>query len=812
MKQYKIFFLLYIFIQFYSFTVSAQTNQAQLKGFVYSSDKEPSQFSTVVLMNKDSVFMKGTLSNNDGSFLFEKMASGSYFIMVRNIEFNTYISKPIEIENSEVITLDTIMLETKINGLEEIVIKGEKSLLEVHPDKMVYNVSGSVNASGNNGLELLSKTPGVMVDMDKNIVLQGKSGVRVYINGRPSRLSGSDLANMLEGMQSDNIEAIDIITNPSSKYEAEGSGGIIDIKLKRNSLSGFNGNVIGNYSKGNFDRSSLGTSLNFNSEKINFYSSVNVSDNTGQDDFIQTTEREKYILDLTSNSLSFRKGLNLSGGLDYKINSESTIGLDAKALINNRTGELESTTRIEDVSGRIPGESLYSEVLDDMPSDNYNMNLYYNYTPNGSSNFSADVSFGTYSTLKNTEQPNIYYNANGTEVLRTVNSEYNAETDINLVSAKIDYEKRVNKLSFASGAKYSYISTGNNLAFYNINDGQPTLDINRSNHFSYLEKVAAAYFTFGAKLTEKISLNSGLRVENTSSLGELESEIPTDDDIVARNYTSWFPNISLAYDDQKNHALSLSVGRRITRPNYQDLNPFESKLSELSAWKGNPFLKPNYITNYQLTYSLKRKLIISNNYSITHDFFATIFEVVDDKSSILIPRNMDRVINNGLSVSYSLRAFDWWNFMSFFIYNYEKYDGELNGTVIDLTANTFSFRLQNNIKLPQDITMEVSLYASSPVIWRGSVKVEAFQNLSLGLKREFLKKKLLLQLTANDLLRTSSDYYYNSNYGGMKIDGVRTFDNQRFGMSATYRFGNQKLKSTKRKKSAIDDELKRISE
>ncbi len=812
MKQYKIFFLLYIFIQFYSFTVSAQTNQAQLKGFVYSSDKEPSQFSTVVLMNKDSVFMKGTLSNNDGSFLFEKMASGSYFIMVRNIEFNTYISKPIEIENSEVITLDTIMLETKINGLEEIVIKGEKSLLEVHPDKMVYNVSGSVNASGNNGLELLSKTPGVMVDMDKNIVLQGKSGVRVYINGRPSRLSGSDLANMLEGMQSDNIEAIDIITNPSSKYEAEGSGGIIDIKLKRNSLSGFNGNVIGNYSKGNFDRSSLGTSLNFNSEKINFYSSVNVSDNTGQDDFIQTTEREKYILDLTSNSLSFRKGLNLSGGLDYKINSESTIGLDAKALINNRTGELESTTRIEDVSGTIPGEILYSEVLDDMPSDNYNMNLYYNYTPNGSSNFSADVSFGTYSTLKNTEQPNIYYNANGTEVLRTVNSEYNAETDINLVSAKIDYEKRVNKLSFASGAKYSYISTGNNLAFYNINDGQPTLDINRSNHFSYLEKVAAAYFTFGAKLTEKISLNSGLRVENTSSLGELESEIPTDDDIVARNYTSWFPNISLAYDDQKNHALSLSVGRRITRPNYQDLNPFESKLSELSAWKGNPFLKPNYITNYQLTYSLKRKLIISNNYSITHDFFATIFEVVDDKSSILIPRNMDRVINNGLSVSYSLRAFDWWNFMSFFIYNYEKYDGELNGTVIDLTANTFSFRLQNNIKLPQDITMEVSLYASSPVIWRGSVKVEAFQNLSLGLKREFLKKKLLLQLTANDLLRTSSDYYYNSNYGGMKIDGVRTFDNQRFGMSATYRFGNQKLKSTKRKKSAIDDELKRISE
>ncbi len=812
MKKIHICFLLFtIAILSYSFGFT-QSNQVQLKGFIYGPDKEPSQFSTVVLMNKDSVFMKGTLSSNDGSFLFEKMQPGSYFIMVRNIEFNTFISKPIHLGSNDIVSLDTIKLETKVTGLEEIVIKGEKSLLEVHPDKMVYNVSGSVNASGNNGLELLSKTPGVMVDLDKNIALQGKAGVQIYINGRPSRLSGSDLTNMLEGMQSDNIESIDIITNPSAKYEAEGSGGIIDIKLKRNNTSGFNGNIIGSYAKGTFSSSSLGSSINYNGPKINIYGNVNLSDDIGQTDFVQTTDRQKFILDFDSKSKSYRKGINISGGMDYKINSESTFGLDAKALINKRTGELESDTRIQDISQVTPTEILNSKVLDDNPSENYNMNMFYSFVPNGSSNFSADLSLGKYSTLKSTDQPNIYFNEMRNEILRTVNSTYDAQTDISLMSAKIDYEKRVNKLSFASGAKYSYISTSNNLEFFNIINNRPVEDINRSNHFTYLEKVAAAYFTFSAKLSEKTSVNTGLRVENTSSLGELESAVPSNDDVVARNYTSWFPNVSFSFDDQKTHALSLSVGRRITRPNYQDLNPFESKLSELSAWKGNPFLNPNYISNYQITYSLKRKLVISNNYSITRDFFATIFEVVDDKSTVLIPRNMERVINNGLSASYSFRPTDWWNFTSFLIYNYAKYDGDLNGTVLDLESNIFNIRLQNSFKLPEGITMELGYYASSPWIWRGSVYVQKFHRFDLGLKREFMKSKLLVQVTANDLLNTSSDFHYNSDYGGMIVDGVISFDNRRFGINATYKFGNQNLKGSSRKKSAIDDELKRIAE
>jgi hypothetical protein len=810
MKIYKVLIALFLLVILFWLPAFAQENSSRITGIVLTPEKEPSQFSTIILMNRDSVFLKGTLSNNDGSFQFEKMEPGQYFIMVRNMEFNTFLSQPVNLQPNQVFTLDTITLETKIMGLEEIVVKGEKALIEIKPDKMVYNVSASANASGNNGLELLSKTPGVLVDLDKNIVLQGKSGVRIYINGRPSRLSGSDLTNYLEGMRSDDIEAIDIITNPSAKYEAEGSGGIIDIQLKRNISGRFNGNIIGNYSKGQYDRSSLGTTLNFNREKVNFFGNLNVSENNGQEDFVQTTIREKYILDLESYSQSNQKSINFNGGLDYKINSENTLGLDAKISLNNRKNELNSNTIIEDIANIDLTERLYSEVIDDSPSENYNMNVYYNFSPNGSSNFSADLSLGKYTNDKNTLQPNIYYDIND-NILRTVDSEYDALKEIDIVSGKIDYEKRFNRFNLGAGAKYSYISTDNSLKFYNLENGIPIIDIDRSNDFSYLEKVAAAYFTFGAKLSEKVSLNSGLRVENTSSLGELESAKPTEDDVVARNYTSWFPNVSLSYDDQKNHGISLSYGRRITRPNYQDLNPFENKLSEISSWKGNPFLKPNYISNYQLSYSFKRKLVISNNFSVTRDFFANIFEVVDDLSTILIPRNMERVLNNGLSASYSNRVFKWWNFTSFVIYNYEKYDGDLNGTIIDLETHKTNFRLQNNFNLPQKVRFEVSYFYSSPWIWRGSVNVQAFHRIDLGLKREFFKDRLLVQLTANDLLNTSSDFAYKSNYGGMIVDGVISFDNRRFGISVTYNLGNQQLKTNRRKKSAIDDEMQRIS-
>lgn len=810
LQKHTIIYLL-ILIGF-SLNSVAQQGTNQINGSVYGSDHEPAMFSTIMLLDKDSVLIGGALSKEDGLFSIEKVAAGDYFIQVKNMGYHTYLSQKLTLKQNENLNLEKITMIPSTTQLEEAVVTARKAMVEIHADKMVFNVATSVNASGNNGMELIAKVPGVLVDMDRNIILQGKSGVQIYINGRPTRLSGNDLTNFLESLRSENIESMEIITNPSSKYDAEGTAGIINIVLKKNINLGFNGNATGSFSQGKYSKSSLGNSLSYSGEKVNLYSNINVSDNTWQFDFKEKAYQSGYLLDKISTNANNPKALNLSGGVDYTINPEQSVSFDGRVLLNKRDNVLNSNTGIFKSTDLVNGEILRAGAFDKMLSQNYIMNANYRNAFSGTSSLSADFSFGKYSSGKNTTQPNKYFDAVSDEVLRTLDKEYDAKTQIDLWSIKADYEKKFKKSTISTGAKYSYITTGNQLEFYNIENNQAIFDNTKSNNFTYQEKVAAIYLSWNIKPTEKLMINSGMRIENTSSLGSLESAIQTVDDQVSRNYTDFFPNLGISFDDKKNSVFSASYGRRITRPNYQDLNPFESRSSELSAWQGNPFLKPNYIDNYQVSYSFNRKLVISNNYSVTHDFFATIFEISQEKGNILIPRNLQKATSNGLSVSYPFHLVKWWDMSSFFIYNYSTFKGDLNGTTIDLKASIYNMRLQNNFQLPADVTMELTYELNSPWIWRGSVKVDGYSGIDIGLKKDFLDHKLLIQITASDIFRTESDYPYNSDYGGMVVHGKVSFDNQRAGISVTYKFGNQKLKARKKGKSGIDDELKRISE
>ena len=798
-------------LMIHTYFLHAQEKHSLISGSLLNPVNEPAEYSTVVLTNQDTVFMKGTLSGPDGDFVFNSLGAGTYYILVRNVEFNTWVSDPIVLNGADRAEFEAIRLEAKINDLEEVVIKGEKAMVEVHPDKMVYNVSASANATGNNALELIGKSPGVVIDLDKNIILQGKSGVQVYINGRPSRISGNDLSNMLESMSSEEIESIELITNPSAKYDAEGTAGIINIIMKKSPNTGFNGSLRGNYSKGERSRSDAGTSLNYSNGKLNFFSSVTVSENNYLMTDESVKEREKFILEEASYSPTDRQSLNLSAGMDYQLNNEHSIGIDARVLLGDRMGRDRSTTIIEDKSGALDTERLEARSIEDGTSTNINTNLHYGFKPNRSTSFSADISYGTFTNGNYTQQPNSYFTEPGDVLLRTVDSEFDTETNIDIFSAKADYERQINQITISAGAKYSYINTDNSLATYDIMNDAPVQNEDQSNDFTYLEQVAAAYAIVNARLNPRITMNAGLRVENTASLGELISTNPGPDDVVPRNYTSFFPNLSFSYNDQEKHALSLSFGRRITRPDYQNLNPFEWKTSELSAWRGNPFLEPNYIENYQVSYAFKRKLVISNTFSVTHNYFANVFFTDGEKGDVLGPQNMDKVLNNGLSVSYPLKVTKWWEFSTFFIYNNVSYGGDIEGTVIDLSANIFNVRMQNNLRLPLDIRMELSAYYSSPWIWGGTVNVDGYYRINMGLRRSFFSDRLMLQASANDLFNTGSNYYYESDYGGIIVDGVIFFDGRRFAVGATYNFGNQKLQSRKRK-SALEEELQRISD
>jgi hypothetical protein len=214
--------------------------------------------------------------------------------------------------------------------------------------------------------------------------------------------------------------------------------------------------------------------------------------------------------------------------------------------------------------------------------------------------------------------------------------------------------------------------------------------------------------------------------------------------------------------------------------------------------------------NYQLSYAYKQKLTLVGSYSVTKDFFATIFEAVGNNGNVLIPRNMERATHLGLSISYPLEVASFWEFITFVDGANRTFKGNLEGTVIDITAATYNFRVQNSIKLPLDIHMDVSYQYGSDWIWRGSIRVRGNHNVNAGIRKDFLNQRLQVRITGNDIFRTNSDYFYHGDYGGIIVDGVRTFDNHRFGANATLKFGNQKVKTRKKSESALDDELNRL--
>lgn len=790
---------------------TALSAQTQVQGRIQEAAGEPLAFANILLLNAtDSTFVKGEISAVDGTFTLSNLAPGSYRCEVSMVGYANQSAVFQLKDQPGKLALDNIVM-TGSTDLAEVEVTARKALVEVRADMLVFNVAASPSASGVNGLDLLRKAPGVRVDMDNNILLLGKAGVQVHLNGSPTRLSGNDLATLLQNLTSDNIEAIEIISNPSSKHDAEGNAGIINLRLKKNPALGFNGNLNSSFTQGKYLRYSNGLSLNYGGESIRASMEINRSENRSLDNFLDTKKQNGFELDLKSDEVKHREGYNMAAGLDVQLAKRHNLGFSGRAIFNQNDNVLKSWTGITTPGAMGQDQLLVSQTLLGQSFRNSNYNLNYHWDIDKTSRFTTDISFGKFKTQGHTQQPNTFFAADETTVLSVSNNEFDADTDIDMWSAKADYEKTWGQITFSTGGKIARIATDNRFAFFNVGANGPVPNFEKTNDFTYTEQVAAGYAILDANLGEWLKLSAGLRVENTASRGRLMSIQQIDDTDVSRNYTNFFPNVGLSFNDGETHALSLSVGRRITRPNYQNLNPFESPLSELTAWKGNPFLRPNYIMNYQATYSFRQKLTITNQYSVTEDFFATIFEITGDDRNVIIPYNMGQVKQYSISASYPVEVTKFWEFTAFADGGHNTYRGNLEGTAIDLSQTTWSIRVQNNFKLPWGIFMDLTYERFSDWIWRGSIRVRGNQFMDIGFRKDFLDKRLQVRLTGSDVFRTTNDYFYKGNYGGIEIDGVRSFDSQRFGAGATWIFGNQKVKAAKRSKGAMEEELRRLN-
>lgn len=780
-----------------------------VRGTITNEDQVPVEFATISLFQADA-FIKSSITSDSGTFRIPNLEAGRYRLQIDHMEYTTQ-SVEFSILEDEDKVLPTILLQRARNSLEEVVITKKKEIIEVQPDKVVFNVSSSPSASGVNGMDLLRKAPGVTVDFDNSIALLGKSNVQIYINGVQSRLSGNDLVNFLQSLTSDVIDSIEIITNPGSRYEAEGTGGVINIRLKKSVATGWNGSVASGITKGEAFRYNNNLSFNLGTGKLQLNADVTHSYNDYLERFEDDKTQNNAQLILSSKENAIHEGYNFGLGLDYQFNKKHAVGLSTRAILGTTDVNLRSTTDIYQLDPPEYNNLLLSRSIADGSSNNYLMNAYHTWYLDDTSNLMTNASFGFYDSQRETEQPNTYFGPDGETIETVDNVGFDSDTQINLASVKLDYEKSWSKLSLEAGFKYSNVKTQNSFLFYAFDMDVPIVDPERSNDFDYTEEVTAAYASFKYSPSEKFSVNAGVRMEHTESRGQLFSETDVENKDVKRQYTDYFPSFGLSYDLSEDDNLGFSLGRRITRPNYQDLNPFESPTSQLVIWKGNPFLNPNYVMNYQLSYSRKSNFLVSAYYSLTTDYFARIVEVTGEESTQIIPRNMEKSITYGLTANYTLHLFDFWD-INFGGNTYNiSFEGDVESAVIDLSVWRWSYRIQNNIKLPLDMQLELTWVQYNRWIWRGTVYIEGNESVNFGLRKDFLDGNVQLRVVGSDIFRTDTEYPYESNYGGIDLNGTYIGDNQRFGINATWKFGNSDTKS-RRRNNALEDELNRIQD
>lgn len=792
-----------------SLNLSAQSEKARIKGSIHDADDAPLAFANVILkLGQDSSIVKVGYTDDAGLFEIINIPEGSYWLTISFVGLPEKSTDVFEVSAGQRIDLPVMVLEANPEELEGVTITATRPLVEVKPDKTVFNVEGSVNAAGNTAFELLRKAPGVVIDNNENVTMLGRAGVQVYIDGKPSQLSGADLANFLKSMSSAEIDAIELISNPSAKYDAAGNAGIINIKLKKDMSLGANGSVNLGAASGRATVYNTSVNGNYRNQKINLFG--NYSFNDGANVQTQNLYREQFglVFDQKGKLNSSRESHNLKTGLDYFINDQHTVGMIVRANLGENHFNNLSRTAISEIGANTLDSLLIAESYNDFERQNFDYNLNYVFDGENSS-LNADLDYGTYRTDGKSFQPNYYRDPSGEITLQERIFATEMPRTIDIYTAKADYETNFLQGRLGLGIKSALVRTSNTFNFYNVVGGVSTLNTNLSNQFDYTEHVNAAYANFSRQL-EKVSFSLGLRMEQTNSKGELTSFVPEHDNTVQRSYLDFFPSGGITYTPNENHNLQLNFSRRINRPSYQDLNPFEMKLDELTFEKGNPFLNPEYATNVKLTHTFQSRFNTSISYSHTSNLITRIVDTQGEKSTFITFRNLADQYNYSLSISAPISITRWWssytNVTGYHVINQGDYGSE---RIVDLSATAMNLYTQHTFSLPNDWKAELSSWYNSPSIWEGTFRMDSQYSIDAGVSKSLLDGRANIKLAISDIFRTTP-FSGESQFGPLFMGVNGDWDSRRIRLNISYRFGNNQVKAARRRSTGLEDESSRI--
>jgi outer membrane receptor protein involved in Fe transport len=419
---------------------------------------------------------------------------------------------------------------------------------------------------------------------------------------------------------------------------------------------------------------------------------------------------------------------------------------------------------------------------------------------------SADFDYGKYQNIRTNFQPNQYFNGNETVLQSESNYLMNTPIDINIVSFKADYEQNLLGGKLGLGLKTSVVNTDNTFDFFDVVNNNPTQNFTRSNNFQFSENINALYFNFNTKI-KKVNIQAGLRAEQTVSKGDLNSSQANLNSTVKRNYTDFFPSAGLTYNVNQNNTWQANYSRRIERPSYQSLNPFEMQIDELSFQRGNPFLQPQYTQNFKLAHTYKYKLTTSLSYSFISDFFAQITQAEGATRNFLMQKNVANQEVLNLGVSYPFSPTKWWEVYMNVQASNSSFKGN-DANFVSITQNNFNLYGQNTFSLPKKIKLEVSGWFSSPSVWGGTYRTKSLGSLDLVVQKKVWKEKINVRMAVSDVFFTSP-WRGDFTFGDLSIRGNGGWESRQFRLNMSYNFGNSNVKSSQRK-TGVEDENNRI--
>lgn len=776
-------------------TGSVNPINGKISGYLFDEQTgSPIEYGNIAVFSlKDSSLITGTVSNKTGFFEIDNLKSGKYYCKASFIGYESNIINNIMITPKSIdVDLGKITLSQKSITMGQVEVSGQKEMYTYNIEKKVINVDKMLTSVGGTAVDILQNIPSVNVDADGTVSLRGNTNLTILVDGKPNGMTAVSPEDALEQIPASAIESIELVTNPSAKYDPEGTGGIINIILKKNVTTGFNGMVSAN--AGTRDKYTGSLNLNYRINGFNFFGSLDRRSNYSTN--VSSTQRiSSQLLDQNSYGTGQRGGSSINSGFDYYINDYNTITLSfqRRSFGGNSISNLQSQQYPFDESYF---DSFYrnSNSTREMNSNNYSFN-YKKTFEEKQREFTADFSYSANKMDANSIIDQI--NTDMTKQTKTIshNENYQYEGAINYVHPFSKYSK------LELGGEIDSRNPIMHFNYLNLFDYGTIEDLNKRNYFNYKLQTYAVYATYNDELFDGFAYQLALRAEqaNTKSTSELTGYS------YENNYFSLYPSVHLSYQPSQIQEIQFSYSRRVDRPSNRQLNPFVDYSDSLNISYGNPYLKPQYINSYEISYGLylgKTSLTTSLFVKNTNDVISSYSTLGDDGINRTTYENIAKSTSYGMEFIGMQPISSWWRLnANLSVY---KYTFENNGTDISVYDNySWSAKLNNSFSLGYDIQMQLMLNYNSPSVavssgWGGNAvnsqtKLDAVYFADLAVKKDFMDGNLSIMFRISDIFNTRK---YNSTVDGFNFvtTNSRTNDSRNIFLGISYRLNMGKVK------------------